>query len=281
MEVNRRHVMKLAATAGAVATGGVALGSGPNDDKDGRSRSLAAKYPRVEDFENFDTRGTNYKLPIFKEADKTALAGRRVLIISADGPELPELDVPMEYLKSRGACVELAGQDWVFHSPERKKHIVIAQWLADNICIKADLSLKDVAVAKYDPEKGAMVTNYDAVFIPGGAWNPDMLRTDGDALRVVREARANGVLIISLCHGPQVLINAARSDPDGQVVFPRGTHITGVRSIRVDLDNAGFTVLDKPTVYDPVSRLLTARDPNDLGPLCEEMGRLLSKPVSP
>jgi protease I len=105
-----------------------------------------------------------------------------------------------------------------------------------------------------------------------------MLRTDGDALRIIREARAHGVLIVSLCHGPQVLISAARSDPNGQIVFPRGTHITGVQSIHVDLDNAGFSVLDKETVYDPTSKLLTARDPNDLGPLCEEMGRLLLQP---
>ena len=97
----------------------------------------------------------------------------------------------------------------------------------------------------------------------------------GDALRIVREARAHGVLIVSLCHGPQVLISAARSDPGGGVVFPHGTHITGVSSIRADLDNAGFCVLDKPTVYDQATRLLTARDPKDLGPLCEALGRLL------
>jgi len=263
--VTRRQAMKLAATAGAVATGAAALGASPDDAKDMTgSHSLAAKYPGVPCA--LDTRGTNYKLPVFTAADKPALAGKRVLIISADGPELPELDVPMEYLKARGANVKLAGQNWIFEYRTPPGYIVIAQWLADNICVKADLALKDVAVA-----------NYDAIFIPGGAWNPDMLRTDGDALRIVREARAHGVLIVSLCHGPQVLISAACSAPRGEVVFPRGTRITGVQSIRADLKNAGFDVHDnEPTVYDKESRLLTARDPNDLGPLCEEMGRLLS-----
>lgn len=246
------------------------------DDMNG-SHGLAAKYERVP--KSLDTRGNNYKLPVFKEADKTALKGKRVVIISADGPEFPELHVPMEYLKARGAKVKLAGQNWIF---DRKPagYIVIAQWLADNICVKADLALKDVHVAGWDDKANGFKINYEAIFIPGGAWNPDMLRTDGDALRIVREARAHGVLIVSLCHGPQVLISADRTDPGGQVIFPRGTLITGVQSIRADLDNAGFTVRDKePTVYDPASRLLTARDPNDLGPLCEEMGRLLSQPM--
>jgi protease I len=140
--------------------------------------------------------------------------------------------------------------------------------------------LKDVHLAEWDDKTKGFQINYDAVFIPGGAWNPDMLRTDSDALRIVREARAHGILIVSLCHGPQVLISAARSDPSGEVVFPRGTLITGVQSIRADLDNAGFTVHHKkPTVYDPVSHLLTARDPDDLGPLCEDMGRVLSSPT--
>jgi protease I len=242
------------------------------------SHSLAAKYTKVPN--TLDTRGNAYNLPTFTDAAPTALAGKRVLMISADGPELPEIDVPMEYLKARGADFKLAGQNWIFEYRDPPGHIVIAQWLADNICVKADLPLKDVRVAEWDDQAKGFKTNYDAIFIPGGAWNPDMLRTDGDALRIVREARAHGVLIVSLCHGPQVLISAARSDPEGRVVFPRGTRITGVQSIRADLDNAGFAVLDRPTVYDPASRLLTARDPNDLGPLCEEMGHLLSQPVS-
>jgi len=244
------------------------------------SHSLAAKYTKVPN--TLDTRGEDYKLPNFTDTDQTALAGKRVLMISADGPELPEIDVPREYLKARGADVKLAGQNWIFEIEKRNPPgcIVIAQWLADNICVKVDLALRDVRVAEWDDKAKNFKTNYDAIFIPGGAWNPDMLRTDGDALRIVREARAHGVLIVSLCHGPQVLISAARSDPSGQVVFPRGTHITGVESIRADLDNAGFTVHDKePTVYDPLSRLLTARAPKDLGPLCEEMGRLLSQPA--
>ena len=50
------------------------------------SHSLAAKYTKVPN--TLDTRGNDYTLPTFTDADPTALAGKRVLMISADGPEL-------------------------------------------------------------------------------------------------------------------------------------------------------------------------------------------------
>jgi protease I len=224
------------------------------------SHSRAATYLRVP--QSIDTRGENYELPVFDKADPDQLMGKRIIIISADGPELPEIDIPLRYLRDRGADVRLAGQDWIFEYRDPPGYIVIGQWLADDICVRADLRLSDVNA-----------TEADALFIPGGAWNPDMLRTDEQALRIVRDARDNGVLIVSLCHGPQVLISA---QSDGSP-FPPATHLTGVTSIRQDLRNAGFTVLEaEPTVYDEAARLLTARDPKDIGPLCEEMGRLLT-----
>lgn len=205
-------------------------------------------------------------LPQFEQQDPSLLKGARVLVISADGPELPEIDVPVRYLRSLGAEVQLAGQDWIFQYRNPVGHIVVSEWLSDNICIKADLRLSDVRLE-----------HFDAVFIPGGAWNPDMLRTDDVALKLIREAHAKGLLIVSLCHGPQILISAAFDAREGQQNFPSvGAHITGTTSIRRDLKNAGFIVhTDDATVYDDKANLLTARDPNDLGPLCEEFVRLL------
>lgn len=228
------------------------------------SHALAAHYSAVPS--SLDTKGTDYVLPQFEQQDPRWLKGARVLVISADGPELPEIDVPVRYLRSLGAEVQLAGQDWIFQYRNPAGHIVISEWLSDNICIKADLRLSDVRLE-----------HFDAVFIPGGAWNPDMLRTDEVALKLVRKAHELGLLIVSLCHGPQVLISAAFDAPEGQKNFPsKGVHITGTTSIRRDLKNAGFIVhTEMPAVFDENANLLTARDPNDLGALCEEMGKLL------
>lgn len=223
---------------------------------------------------SLDTRGNDYKLPVFPVADPGRLKGIKVLVISADGPELPELLVPMDYLLANGAEVTLAAQSWTEDYRKPARHIVVAQWLADNVCIQADTTLSKVNIE-----------DYDALYIPGGAWNPDMLRSDPEALRLVRKAYENDLLVVSICHGPQVLISAAADAPDQEQNFPardfhgkgEGVHLTGVASIRRDLKNAGFTVYDDhPVVYDWRVNLLTARDPNDLGALCEEMGRHLS-----
>lgn len=228
------------------------------------SREAAMLYRNVP--HTLDTKGNDYVLPVFKQDKPDMLSGMKVLIICADGPELPELYVPMDYLRDRGAQVDLAGQDWIFQYRDPAGHIVVAQWLDDSRMVKADLRFSDVKVAEYD-----------AVFVPGGAWNPDMLRGDDQALRIIREAHKLGKLVVSLCHGPQVIISAAYDAPEGQENFPcQGVHLTGTTSIRRDLKNAGFIVhSDDAVVFDEGANLLTARDPNDLGPLCEKLGQLL------
>jgi protease I len=130
------------------------------------SHSLAEKYVHVP--ATLDSRGRDYELPVFTRPEGTELIHARVLIMSADGPELPEIDVPFEYLRARGATVRLAGQNWIFEYRVPAGFIVIAQWLADNICVKADLALKDVRVAEWDESSKGFRTNYDAICIPGG-----------------------------------------------------------------------------------------------------------------
>ena len=119
---------------------------------------------------------------------------------------------------------------------------------------------------------------YDLLLIPGGAWNPIMLSTDGDALRLVRQAREQGLLLASLCHGPQVIAHAAFDAPEGETNFPaQGVHITAASDVRLLLQLAGFVVHgDRTTVFDPSVNLLTSRDPNDLQAFCQEIGRLSS-----
>jgi protease I len=96
-----------------------------------------------------DTRGVRYPIPQFPDDDPNWLAGARVLFISADGPELPEIDVPMGYLKARGATVVLAGQNWILKYRKPAGYIVLAEWLSDNVAIKADVNLTKVKVEQY------------------------------------------------------------------------------------------------------------------------------------
>lgn len=94
--------------------------------------------------------------------------------------------------------------------------------------------------------------DFDAIYIPGGH-APDRMRRNDQAVRLVMNAMAQGKLVASICHGPQVLIEADQL---------RGKRATGFHSIRKDMQNAGATYADEAVVVD--GNLITARRPGDL-----------------
>jgi protease I len=202
--------------------------------------------------------GKNYLLPEFEDQGLERLKGFRVALITSHGSELPEFHVPLLYLRDRSASVEVVAQDWLFGTKqgEASGMVVLAQFLAVNVCVKADKKISD-----------ARIEDYDAIIVLGGAWNPIMLRTDEQVLGFIREAHKRGVLIASICHGPQVLISSK--------AFPAGTRATGVDDIRGDLTNAGFVIEDKPVVYDESEQLITSPspEPEPLKAFCEEIGK--------
>jgi protease I len=228
------------------------------------SHALTTKYNPVPENLAAKLVGEPYVLPDFGLADPERLKGYRVALVTTHGPELPEFHVPVHYLNDRGALVDVITQDWLFDwQPEAPGVVVLAQWLAVNVCVKADKKISD-----------AKIEDFDAVILIGGAWNPIMLRTDESILNFIRTARSRKLLIASICHGPQVLISTN--------AFPQGTLATGVDDIRIDLANAGFKVLNESVVYDENQRLITSPNPKEpsMKAFCEEIGKRLQE-VSP
>lgn len=223
------------------------------------SHALTTKYLPVPEALRARLVGEDYALPDFAAADSGSLKGYHVALVTTHGPELPEFSVPLNYLRDRGASIDIVTQDWLFDwQPEAPGMVVLAQWLAVNVCVPADKRISD-----------ARIEDYDAVITLGGAWNPIMLRTDEAILKFIRNAHSRRLLIASICHGPQLLISAN--------AFPHGTRATGVGDIRVDMANAGFEVLDDPVVYDEDQRLITSPGPNALKDFCEEIGKRLQE----
>jgi protease I len=221
------------------------------------SHALATKYLSIPEALRARLVGTDYTVPDFGVADPESLKGYRVALVTTHGPELPEFDVPLSYLRDRGASIDVVTQDWLIDSqPEGPGLVVLAQWMAVNVCVKADKKVSD-----------SMIKDYDAVITIGGAWNPIMLRDDAAILDFIRGAQSRRLLIASICHGPQLLISTN--------AFPSGTLATGVGDIRTDLTNAGFRVSDDPVVYDEDQRLITSPGPEALKEFCEEIGRRL------
>ena len=153
--------------------------------------------------------------------------------MASDGFEEAELFVPLERLRGRGCELAVAApsltpiQATVLDDPGRT--------------VRPDLRIAD-----------AHAERWDALLIPGGLINPDHLRQDAAAVRLVGEFVAAGKVVGAICHGPWLLVEAD---------VLRGREVTGWRSIRTDLRNAGARLVDAPVVRD--GRLVTAVGPDD------------------
>ncbi len=95
--------------------------------------------------------------------------------------------------------------------------------------------------------------DFDALLIPGG-YSPDQLRADNRFLEFTRKFAEEKKPIFTICHGPQLLINAE---------LVKGKKMTSVSQVGVDLKNAGANWVDEEVVKDD-SGLITSRTPDDL-----------------
>ena len=182
--------------------------------------------------------------------DSTVLKGKKIAVIAADGFEEIELLGPVWYFKQLGAKVDIVAPKFN-PAPERyglmypemsKTHIMAIQYLQPVGWIKFDRTADQIKVSEYD-----------AVFIPGGAWNPDNLRYDKDVIKFIQDFNKSGKLIAAICHAPVVLASAD---------ILKGRKLTGYWNIQVDLKNAGGIVLEQPVVTD--GNLVTSRHPIDV-----------------
>ncbi len=159
----------------------------------------------------------------------------RILIMATDGFEQSELMVPLEKLRGAGATVEIA-------APEGASEI--KGWAEKNWGAKVPVDLEIAAVD---------VDDYDALVLPGGQMNPDVLRMNDDAVALVQEFLDAGKIVAAICHAPWLLVEADVVD---------GRCVTSWRSIRTDIENAGGEWVDREVVVD--DGLITSRSPKDL-----------------
>ncbi|CTQ32224.1 type 1 glutamine amidotransferase domain-containing protein [Jannaschia rubra] len=164
----------------------------------------------------------------------TAIKESKILILATNGFEQSELEVPRDKLRGHGATVHVA-------SPDGK---TIKGWDGNDWGQDAevDLQLSDVDLA-----------DYDALVLPGGQINPDLLRVDRDAVKLIRDFVEAGKIVAAVCHAPWLLIEAG---------VVEGREMTSYHSIRTDLKNAGANVVDKPVAVS--NGIITSRNPDDL-----------------
>lgn len=107
--------------------------------------------------------------------------------------------------------------------------------------------------------------DFDALLIPGG-FSPDLLREDDRFGEFAKVFIQEGKPVFAICHGPQVLI-----DTD----ILKGIDITGFKSIRNDLKNAGANYKDEEVVIS--KNIVTSREPKDIPAFNRESLKLLVK----
>jgi protease I len=165
----------------------------------------------------------------------TDIKDARILILATTGFEQLELTVPRDELRKAGAKVEVA-------SPEGKP---IRGWNKTEWgeAVSSDLKIADVKPG-----------DYHALVLPGGQMNPDILRINDDAMKVVKTFLDSGKPVAAICHAPWLLVQADAV---------RGLSLTSYKSIRKDVENAGGKWVDKEVVVD--KGIITSRNPDDLG----------------
>ncbi len=160
---------------------------------------------------------------------------KRVLILATNGFEQSELMKPK-------ANLEKAGIETTVVSLESGE---IKGWDTDDWgdSVTVDKTLDEVSSCE----------GYDALLLPGGQINPDLLRVEDRAVALVKDFAKAGKPIAAICHAPWLLIEA-------DVV--QGKTATCYKSIRTDLKNAGANVVDQEVAID--GNIITSRNPNDI-----------------
>jgi len=159
---------------------------------------------------------------------------KRVAILATNGFEESELREPKKALEEAGAHVDIVSLE----------SGTIKSWTDGNWgkTYTVDKTLDSVSQS-----------DYNALMLPGGVINPDVLRTNKNAVNFVKSFFENNKPVAAICHAPWLLAEAD---------VLKGRKVTSYGSIKTDIMNAGANWVDEEVVVD--SGLVTSRSPKDL-----------------
>ena len=158
------------------------------------------------------------------------LSGKNIAIIATDGFEDVELTSPKDAVEQAGATTKVISTET--GEIEGKKGAKVA----------VDAKTAD-----------ATADEFDALILPGGTVNADAIRTDADAIALVKAFKEAGKPIGVICHGGWILTEAD---------LIKDVKLTSVANVKTDLVNAGANWVDEEVVVD--SGFISSRTPDDL-----------------
>ena len=164
----------------------------------------------------------------------TNISNAKIAILATNGFEKSELFEPRKQLMEAGADVTIVSlESGSIKSWDEK------DW-GESVDVDIILDQADAA-------------NFDALVLPGGQMNPDILRVEENVVNFVKTFFDAGKPIAAICHAPWLLIEAD---------LVKGRKMTSYKSIKTDMINAGANWEDSAVVVD--NGLITSRDPGDL-----------------
>lgn len=158
------------------------------------------------------------------------LSGKNIAIIATDGFEDVELTSPKDAVEQAGATTKVISTET--GEIEGKKGAKVA----------VDAKTAD-----------ATAEEFDALILPGGTVNADAIRTDADAVALVKAFKEAGKPIGVICHGGWILTEAD---------LIKDVKLTSVANVKTDLINAGANWVDEEVVVD--SGFISSRTPDDI-----------------
>lgn len=176
---------------------------------------------------------------------------KRVMILATDGFEQSELIKPKANLEKAGIETEVVSlEEGSIRGWDQK------DW-GESVAVDKTVD----AIENCD--------GYDALLLPGGQMNPDILRMNERAVAIVREFALADKPIAAICHAPWLLAEAGLIDAKTVTSWP---------SIRTDLKNAGANVVDQEVATD--GKFITSRNPDDIPAFSKALIDMLGETVA-
>ena len=169
------------------------------------------------------------------------LSGKRIVIVATNGFEQSELEVPRDKLRQAGATVDVASL-----KPGEIKGWDEKDW---GRAVPVDKTIDQISADQYD-----------AIVLPGGQINPDLLRVEPSVLELIKSFWNQKKIVAAVCHAPWLLVETG---------IVKGRRVTSYHSMKTDVINAGGKWENSPVVVD--QGLVTSRNPGDLDAFAEKI----------
>ena len=182
--------------------------------------------------------------------DEQSIGGLNIAILVTDGFEQVELTGPRDALESAGATTKIVSS----------RHGKVQGFNHDSQADQFEVALTF---------EEAACENFDALLLPGGAFNSEQIRAIPEAQQIVQRMHEEGKPIAVICHGAWLLVSAG---------LVKGKTMTSWPTLQDDIRTAGGIWVDQEVMVD--GNWVSSRTPDDIAAFNQAFIELLTQRVN-